>query len=59
MIHRASYVVRCWADEHGQMHAMLVDVRTGASHPVADVNGLPELLHELFEKRQALRSVAR
>jgi len=44
---RASFVLRCWTDKQGQVRTQVVDVRTGVSHPVADLEHLAGVLEKL------------
>ena len=45
----ASFVVRCWISREQPMRIRLIDVNSGISHPVADLNSLPRLLLSLLE----------
>jgi hypothetical protein len=53
--HYASFVLRCWTSG-GQVRARLIDVLSGASYPVADLQELPSLVERLVAKSFALDS---
>ena len=46
--HFASFVLRCWKGESGQVRARLLDVHSGVSHPLADLADLPGLVDRLL-----------
>ena len=48
-IHHASFVLRCWKTDVGRFCARLTDVRSGITHPVADLAELARLLRRLLE----------
>jgi len=39
-----SLILRCWRGEMGQLRIRLVNVNSGVSHLVADLNELPDLV---------------
>ena len=43
-----SFVLRCWADGAGHVRARLIDVSSGASHPIPDLAQLPALVARLI-----------
>ncbi len=45
----ASFIVRCWIGQEQQMRIRLIDVNSGISHPVANLDNLPKLLISLLE----------
>lgn len=47
-IHYVSFIVRCWQDSEAHLRARLVDVNSGVSYPVANLNGLPAVLRRLL-----------
>ena len=52
----ASFVLRCWSVESGDMRTSLVDVRTGNAYPLADLIQVPELLSHLIAPLTAQNS---
>jgi hypothetical protein len=46
--HYSSFILRCWIDRGKQVRARLIEVRSGVSHPLAALNELPELVHQLM-----------
>ena len=46
--HHASYILRCWTGDVGQIRARLIDVHSGATWPVADLVDLPALVRRLM-----------
>ena len=44
----SSFILRCWIGRGGQVRARLIEVRSGVSHPVIDLDELPELLYRLI-----------
>lgn len=48
--HYASFVLRCWTGDLGQIHARLIDVHSGVSRPVSDLAELPGLVRHLIEQ---------
>jgi hypothetical protein len=40
--HYASFILRCWTGDKGQIHARLIDVNSGVGRPVADLKDLPD-----------------
>lgn len=42
-----SFLLRCWMDDDGQVHARLIDIRTNAGYVVGNLTLLPDLLHRL------------
>lgn len=47
----ASFILRCWAAPGQPVRVRIVDVNTGVSHPVADLNTLPAFLRELIAEQ--------
>jgi len=45
--HYASFILRCWTSDLGQIRARLIDVHTGVSRPVTDLDELPGLVRHL------------
>ncbi len=45
--HYASFVLRCWTCEMGQIRARLTDVHSGISYPVTDLADLPGLVRRM------------
>jgi hypothetical protein len=45
--HYVSFILRCWTDRQGQLRARLIEVDSGVSHPMADLEALPSLVHRL------------
>ena len=45
--HYASFVLRCWTCETGQIRARLTDVHSGISYPVTDLADLPCLVRRM------------
>ena len=45
--HLASFVLRCWKDSSSQVRARLVDIQSGISYPLADLDELPDLVRRL------------
>lgn len=43
----ASFVLRCWTCETGQIRARLTDVHSGISYPVTDLADLPGLVRRM------------
>jgi hypothetical protein len=43
----ASFILRCWQGGEGCIRARLVDVHTGRSYLVADLDELPEQIQRL------------
>jgi hypothetical protein len=43
----ASFVLRCWTGQAGQVHARLMDIHTGITHLLGDLGDLPELVQQL------------
>jgi hypothetical protein len=48
--HYASFVLRCWTGDLGQIRARLIDVHSGVSRPVNDLAELPGLVRHLVEQ---------
>jgi len=48
--HHASYILRCWTGDVGQIRARLIDVHSGATWPVADLVDLPALVRRLMDR---------
>jgi hypothetical protein len=48
--HHASYILRCWTGDLGQIRARLIDVHSGVTWPVADLFDLPGLLQRLMDR---------
>lgn len=48
----ASFILRCWANKGQPVRVRLVDVNSGVSHPVADLNTLPDLLRRLIREQR-------
>ena len=46
--HHASYILRCWTGDLGQIRARLIDVHSGTTWPVADLVDLPALVRRLM-----------
>jgi hypothetical protein len=44
----ASFILRCWTGEGGQIHVRLIDVNTGVGQAVADVADLPQHVRRLM-----------
>jgi len=45
--HYASFILRCWTCETGQIRARLTDVHSGVSCPVTDLADLPRLVRRM------------
>ena len=45
--HYASFILRCWQDAE-RVRARLIDVSSGATYPVADLDALPEMVARLL-----------
>ncbi|MBN1657288.1 MAG: hypothetical protein JXA93_02750 [Anaerolineae bacterium] len=45
--HYTSFILRCWVGEEGQVHARLIDLRTGVGHVVGRLALLPDLVRHL------------
>ncbi len=43
----ASFVLRCWTGDAGQIRARLIDLNSGVSYAVADLARLPGLVRHL------------
>ena len=43
----ASFILRCWQSGEGCIHARLIDVHSGRSYLVADLDELPEQIQRL------------
>jgi hypothetical protein len=43
----ASFILRCWTSDGGELRARLIDVRSGISRPLADLSELPGLIRQL------------
>jgi hypothetical protein len=43
----ASFILRCWMGEEGQLRARLIDIRTGVGHVVGSLALLPDLVRRL------------
>lgn len=48
--HHASYILRCWTGDMGQIRARLIDVHSGVTWPVADLLDLPGLVQRLMDR---------
>ncbi len=48
--HYTSFVLRCWIDGRGQVHAHLLVAHSGVSHLVNDLDSLPELVRRLVSE---------
>lgn len=48
--HHASYILRCWTGDLGQIRARLIDVHSGVTWPVADLVDLPGLVQRLMAR---------
>jgi hypothetical protein len=48
--HHASYILRCWTGDLGQIRARLIDVHSGVTWPVADLVDLPALVKRLMDR---------
>ena len=46
----ASFVLRCWIADEGQVRARLINVRSGISHAVAELSELPGLIGRLVQE---------
>lgn len=46
--HYASFILRCQASTGGRVRARLVDVRSGISCPVHDLDELPDIVRRLL-----------
>ena len=44
----ASFILRCWTSDAGQLRARMIDVRSGVSRPLADLAELPGLVRHLM-----------
>lgn len=42
-----SLILRCWTSDEGQVRARLIDVRSGASQIVHDLDDLPGIVRQL------------
>ena len=45
-----SFILRCWQDGEARVRARLVDVNSGLSYPVSNLNQLPHLLWRLLHQ---------
>jgi len=48
--HYASFILRCWIGEQGQIHARLIDVNSGIGQPLADLEELPRQVRLMMER---------
>jgi hypothetical protein len=46
----ASFILRCWIDQSGQTRARLVDVQSGVSHMLNDLDAAPDLVRHLIAR---------
>jgi hypothetical protein len=46
----ASFILRCWIDESGQTRARLVDVQSGVSHMLNDLDAVSDLVRRLLAR---------
>ena len=46
----ASFVVRCFVDASGKVHARLIDVATGVVYPLADLSELAACIGRLLRR---------
>lgn len=46
----ASYILRCWTGDVGQIRARLIDVHSGVAWPVANLLELPGLVERLMHQ---------
>ncbi len=44
----ASFILRCWIDQSGQTRARLVNVQSGVSHVLNDLDVVPDLVRRLI-----------
>jgi hypothetical protein len=44
----ASFILRCWSNPGGKVRARLIDVRTGVTYPLADLDDIPALTRRLL-----------
>ena len=51
-----SFMLRCWSGADAQIHARLIEVPSGISHPVANLSDLAGLLQDLLLGRQGIDS---
>lgn len=54
-----SFLLRCWIGKEGQIHARLIDLRTGLAHVVVSLAFLPELVRRLALNEPAAEGNAR
>lgn len=48
--YHTSFILRCWQDNGDSLRARLVDVNSGISYPVPDLDKLPELVWHLLQQ---------
>ena len=48
--HYASFILRCWLGGGERLRARLVDVNSGVSYPVSNLDQLPHLLGQLLRR---------
>ncbi|MGD1994708.1 MAG: hypothetical protein PVI59_16065 [Anaerolineae bacterium] len=46
----ASFILRCWIDQSGQTRARLVDVQSGVSHMLNDLDAVSDLVRRLLAR---------
>ncbi len=46
----ASFILRCWTDQCGQTRARLVDVQSGVSHVLNDLDAVPDLVRNFLAR---------
>jgi hypothetical protein len=44
----ASFILRCWIDQSGGTRARLIDVQSGVSHVLTDLDAVPDLVRRLL-----------
>jgi hypothetical protein len=47
----ASFILRCWIDQSGRTRVRLVDVQSGVSHALSDLDAVPDLIRRLITRR--------
>jgi hypothetical protein len=55
--HYASFILRCWQDAE-RVRARLIDVSSGATYPVTDLDVLPEMVARLLRNLRLDPSLA-
>lgn len=48
--HHTSFILRCQTGAGGRLHARLLDVRSGVSCPIDDLDELPGIVRDLLSQ---------